>query len=96
MRFDRTLLVGRLPMLAFATLAQAAVPDLSGKDTHWIQDAQNLRWGANPDPQPGENIMWNGARARMDCSTVKALSAGTSTAGLWSAIPGTFRNGELN
>ena len=60
MRVCRTPIVGLVLTLGFAVVAHAANPDLSGKDPHWIQDAANLCWAADPDPQPGENIVWNG------------------------------------
>ena len=95
MRFDRTLLVGLVPMLAFASLAQAAAPDLSGKDPHWIQDAANLCWAANPDPKPGENIIWNGG-----CKDGLLDGRGTLSwyidGRLVARDTGTYKNGEMS
>jgi len=46
--------------LGYAAEAQTAMPDLSGRDPHWIEDEDSACWAANPDPEPGESIMWTG------------------------------------
>jgi hypothetical protein len=54
-------LAGFVVFAATAALAQTAVPDLSGRDPHWIKDAARDCWAANPDPEPSETIAWSGA-----------------------------------
>ena len=96
MRFDRTLLVGAVPMTVFAAFAQAATPDLSGKDPHWIQDAANLCWAADPDPQPGETIVWNGGDCANGLINGPGILSWYINGRLSARDSGTFKNGELS
>lgn len=93
--FRLTLSVGLVLTLGFSGVAMAASPDLSGKDPHWIQDAANLCWAANPDPKPGENIIWNG-----ECKNGLLDGPGTLSwyvnGRLVSRDSGTYLRGELS
>jgi hypothetical protein len=95
MRVSRTTSVGFVLTCGVAALAQAAAPDLSGKDPHWIQDAANLCWAADPDPQPGETIVWSG-----ECENSLINGPGTLSwyvrGRLVARDSGTFKNGELS
>jgi hypothetical protein len=75
--------------------AAQTVPDLSGRDPHWIRDAATDCWAANPDPETGETIIWTGA-----CEGGLLSGQGTLT---WfvngrqvGRDEGNFRNGQLS
>ncbi len=36
-------------------------PDLSGNDSHWIEDPDTGCFAANPAPEDGESVSWSGA-----------------------------------
>jgi hypothetical protein len=93
--YCRTLPVGLALTLGCAALARAATPDLSGKDPHWIQDAANLCWAANPDPQPGENIIWNG-ECKDGLLDGQGILSWYVNGRLAARDSGTFKNGELS
>jgi hypothetical protein len=57
----RAIFAGLVVFPAAAAYAQGAVPDLSGRDPHWIKDSASNCWAANPDPEPRETIAWKGA-----------------------------------
>lgn len=86
--------LGLAALIGSGAWAQAA-PDLSGNDAHWIKDTASNCWAANPDPSPGETVVWTGA-----CENNLLSGQGTLT---WyingKAVgqdEGTFRNGELS
>lgn len=93
----------RLAILLLAALcagaAQAApaggTPDLSGNDPHWIKDGRSGCWAGDPDPQPGESIVWEGA-----CENDLVSGEGTLTWYRNGRISGrdigTFKNGILS
>jgi hypothetical protein len=59
MTYWRGALAGLALFLASAAAAQT-LPDLSGRDPHWIKDPVKDCWAANPDPETGETITWTG------------------------------------
>jgi hypothetical protein len=83
-----------LGLLALSAAAQS-LPDLSGKDPHWIQDRDKQCWAANPDPAENETIAWTGG-----CENHVLSGEGTLTWYLNGAIVGrdigTFMNGQLS
>ena len=85
---------GLAALMGSSALAQTA-PDLSGNDPNWIKDNGSNCWAANPDPSPGETIIWSGG-----CQNNLLNGPGTLT---WyingKAVgrdEGNFRNGELS
>jgi hypothetical protein len=88
-------LAGLALFLAASASAQSPVPDLSGKDSHWIKDADKNCWAANPTPEPGESVAWTGA-----CEDGLVTGEGTLTWSLKGKVvgrdTGTFKGGELS
>jgi hypothetical protein len=84
-----------LCFLAAGAAAQTLPPDLSGRDSHWIQDKDSRCWAANPNPQEGEAISWKGT-----CENNLASGPGTLTWYLNGRVTGrdegVFKNGELS
>ena len=56
----RVALGALVAVIGCSAYAQKAAPDLSGQDPHWIKDEKSDCSAANPDPQPGETIIWVG------------------------------------
>ena len=88
-------LCGITLLLAAGASAQTPTPDLSGRDNHWIKDAEKNCWAANPTPEAGESVAWTGA-----CENGLVTGEGTLTWSVRGKVvgrdTGTFKNGELS
>jgi hypothetical protein len=92
----RTAYLSALLLLGAASaFAQTPVPDLSGKDPHWIQDPDSKCWAANPDPAEHESISWTGA-----CENMLLSGEGTLTwyenGKITGRDIGNFKQGQLS
>ncbi len=81
-------------MIATAALAQETVPDLSGKDPHWIEDKNNHCWAANAHPDVGETVSWIGACVNKMISGFGRLTW-YRNGRVQGQDEGTYKNGEL-
>ena len=94
MRCFQSVVLGAVLLALDMGVIQAAIPDLSGKDPHWIQDPKTHCWAANPDPAENETITWTGG-----CQNNLLSGQGTLTWYLNGEVGGrdigTFKDGQL-
>lgn len=93
--FFRLLCSAALLAWAAPAFSQTSAAPEPGIDPHWIYDPQSQCWAGDPDPHPGESIVWTGA-----CEGGRLAGQGTLTwyrdGRIEGRDTGTFKDGILS
>lgn len=95
MSFRLGLMAVCLLAVALPALGQTMAPDLTGRDAHWIKDGAKNCWAANPDPEPGETVIWTGT-CENGLITGQGILTWYVNGRLVGRDEGNFKSGELS